>query len=232
MAHATSYHIGLLIYPQMTQLDITAPQQVFSLLPSTQVDLLWKTKEPVTSADGLTILPTLTWQDCPSLDVLCVPGGPGQSKMMANAEVLTFLKAQGKTAQYITSVCTGSLILAAAGLLKGYRASSHWAFLDQLAYLGVEAVNERVVVDRNRITGGGVTAGIDFGLVVASHLCGQEIAQQIQLLLQYDPAPPFDVGSPEKASKELVEQVYRMGKEIIEASWQQTRQTANQSRMH
>ncbi len=227
MTNQTKYHIGLVIFPGMTQLDMTGPHQVFSMMPDTRVLLLWKTLEPVTSNEGMTILPTTTFNDCPALDVVCVPGGAiGQVEMMQDAEVLDFLRQQGKTAKYITSVCTGSLILAAAGLLQGYRAACHWAFRDQLAILGFEVGTERVVVDRDRITGGGVTAGIDFGLVLASKLCGEETAKMIQLILEYNPAPPFNAGSPESAGEILVEQVHKFGEQLIEASLAVTKQTA------
>lgn len=227
MTTQAKYYIGLVIFPGMTQLDMTGPYQVFSIMPDTRVLLLWKTLQPVTSSEGMTILPTATFNDCPSLDVLCVPGGAiGQVEMMQDAEVLEFLRQQGKTAKYITSVCTGSLILAAAGLLQGYRAACHWAFRDQLAMLGVEVGTQRVVVDRNRITGGGVTAGIDFGLVVVGQLCGEETAKMIQLLLEYNPAPPFNAGSPESAGEILVEQVKKFGEQLIEASLAATKQTA------
>lgn len=227
MTTQAKYYIGLVIFPGMTQLDMTGPYQVFSMMPDTRVLLLWKTLEPVTSSEGMTILPTATFNDCPSLDVLCVPGGAiGQVEMMQDAEVLEFLRQQGKTAKYITSVCTGSLILAAAGLLQGYRAACHWAFRDQLAMLGVEVGTQRVVVDRNRITGGGVTAGIDFGLVVVGKLCDEETAKMIQLLLEYNPAPPFNAGSPESAGEILVEQVKKFGEQLIEASLAATKQTA------
>ncbi|WGV26873.1 DJ-1/PfpI family protein [Halotia branconii] len=227
MTNPSKYHIGLVIFPGMTQLDITGPHQVFALMPNASVYLLWKTLQPVTSNEGMTILPTTTFDDCPSLDVLCVPGGAvGQVEMMRDAQVLEFLQQQGKTAKYITSVCTGSLILAAAGLLQGYRAACHWAFRDQLAMLGVEVGTERVVIDRDRITGGGVTAGIDFGLVVAAHLCGEEAAKLIQLLLEYNPAPPFNVGSPDNAGDVLVAQVKKLGEDLIAASLAQTQQTA------
>ncbi len=146
--------------------------------------------------------------------------------MMQDIEVLDFLRQQGKTPKYITSVCTGSLILAAAGLLQGYRAACHWAFRDQLAMLGVEVGTERVVVDRDRITGGGVTAGIDFGLVLAGKLCGEETAKMIQLLLEYNPAPPFNAGSPESAGEIVVEQVKEFGKQLIEASLEATKKRA------
>ena len=135
-------------------------------------------------------------------------------------------KQQSKTAKYITSVCTGSMILAAAGLLKGYRAGCHWMFREYLAMLGVEVGTERVVIDRNRITGGGVTAGIDFGLVVVSQLCDEETAKRIQLMLEYNPAPPFDAGSPENAEEVLVEQVKQSGKPLLEAALAQTKITA------
>jgi len=227
MTTQAKYYIGLVIFPGMTQLDMTGPYQVFSMMPDTRVLLLWKTLEPVTSSEGMTILPTATFNDCLSLDVLCVPGGAiGQVEMMQDAEVLEFLRQQGKTAKYITSVCTGSLILAAAGLLQGYRAACHWAFRDQLAMLGVEVGTQRVVVDRNRITGGGVTAGIDFGLVVVGKLCGEETAKMIQLLLEYNPAPPFNAGSPESAGEILVEQVKKFGEQLIKASLAATKQTA------
>lgn len=226
MTNQVQCHIGLVIFPDMTQLDVTGPYQVFALMPNTHVHLLWKTREPVTSNDGMTILPTTTFDDCPALDVLCVPGGPGQVEMMQDSALLKFLQQQGKTARYITSVCTGSLILAAAGLLQGYRAACHWAFREQLAMLGVEVGTERVVVDRNRITGGGVTAGIDFGLVLAGMLCGQETAEMIQLLMEYNPAPPFNAGSPENAGTVVVEQVKQFGKQLIEASFARTLQTA------
>ncbi|MBE9053310.1 DJ-1/PfpI family protein [Nostocales cyanobacterium LEGE 11386] len=228
MANSAAYHIGLVIYPGMTQLDITGPHQVFAMMPNTCVHLLWKDLQPVTSNEGMTILPTSTFNQCPSLDVLCVPGGAmGQVEMMRDTEVLDFLQQQSKTTKYITSVCTGSLILAAAGLLQGYKAACHWAFRDQLAMLGVEVVNERVVVDRDRITGGGVTAGIDFGLVVVAQLCGEETAKLIQLLLEYNPAPPFNAGSPENAGEAVVKQVRRFGGELIKASLIQTKETAN-----
>jgi len=226
MVSQTPYNIGLVIFPKMTQLDITGPHQVFAFMPNSRIHFLWKTLEPVTSDKGLTILPTTTFDNCPTLDVICVPGGPGQIDMMQDARVLEFLHKQGQTAKFVTSVCTGSLILAAAGLLRGYRAACHWAFRDQLALLGAEVATERVVVDRDRITGGGVTAGIDFGLVVAGMLCGEETAKTLQLLLQYDPEPPFNAGSPENAEAVLVENVKQLGKEMIEASLESTKQAA------
>jgi cyclohexyl-isocyanide hydratase len=190
-------HIGMLLYPNLTQLDLTGPFEVFSRLPDCQIHLLWKTREPVASDTGLAILPTATLADCPSLDVLFVPGGRGQIPLMDDAEVLDFLARQGAAARYVTSVCTGSLLLAAAGLLEGYRAACHWMARDELALLGAIPVAERVVVDRNRVTGGGVTAGIDFALSLAALLRGETSARMIQLAMEYDPAPPFRAGSPE-----------------------------------
>ncbi len=229
MTNEIKYQIGLVIYPKMTQLDILGPHQVFALIPNAKVHILWKTKDPVTTGEGLTILPTTTFAECPQLDVLCIGGGEiGQVEMMRDRELLEFLALQGKTAKYVTSVCTGSLILAAAGLLQGYRAATHWLLREHLAMLGVEVGTERVVIDRNRITGGGVTAGIDFGLVVAAQLCGEETAKAMQLLLEYNPAPPFNVGSPETAGDVLVETVKKMGDRLIQASLVQTKETAKQ----
>lgn len=225
MTHAAEYHIGLLIFPGMTQLDMTGPYQVLAMLPNTHIHLLWKTLEPVTSYEGMTILPTTTFDNCPDLDVLCVPGGEmGCVDMMRDRQVLQFLRHKGETAQFITSVCTGSLILAAAGLLQGYRAACHWAFRDQLALLGVEVGTQRVVIDRNRITGGGVTAGIDFGLVLAAQLCGEEMAKTLQLLLEYNPAPPFNAGSPETAGEVLIERVKALAQPLLEASMAEIQQ--------
>lgn len=226
MINQAQCHIGLVIFPNMTQLDLTGPYQVFALMPDTRVHLLWKTTEPVTSNEGMTILPSTTFDACPPLDVICVPGGPGQVEMMQDTELLEFLASQGNTARYITSVCTGSLILAAAGLLQGYRAATHWAFREQLAMLGVEVGTERVVVDRNRITGGGVTAGIDFGLVLAGMLRSEQTAKMLELLMEYNPAPPFNVGSPEKAGATLVEIVKTFGAQLLEASFAETLQAA------
>jgi cyclohexyl-isocyanide hydratase len=219
MESQPQHTIGLVIYPDMTQLDITGPHQVFASMPNTQVLLLWKTLQPVVSNGGLTIVPTTTFDECPQLDVLCVPGGVfGAVEMMQDTQMLAFLLKQAQTAKYVTAVCTGSLILASAGLLKGYRAACHWAFREHLTLMGIEVSNERVVVDRNRITGGGVTAGIDFALTIAAMLCGEDTAKFIELMLEYNPAPPFGVGSPEKAGSRLVQAVLKVAKPLIEAS--------------
>lgn len=198
--------IGLVIYPGMTTIDFAGPLQVFHSLPNRQIHLLWKTIDPIQADEPMKIFPDTTFDECPPLDVLCIGGGSGQTALLDDPEVMNFLQKQGKTAKYITSVCGGSLILAKAGLLEGYRAATHWMAREQLAMLGVEVGTERVVIDRNRITGGGATAGIDFGLVIAGMLCGEETAKIIELLMEYDPAPPFNVGSPEKAGSDLVKQ--------------------------
>ncbi|WP_138497636.1 DJ-1/PfpI family protein [Nostoc sp. PA-18-2419] len=204
MAHAQKQIIGLVIYPGMTSLDILGPQQVFSTLPNVQLHRIWKTLDSIKTDEGMMILPDTTFENCPLLDVICIGGGLGQLAVVDDPEVLEFLHKQGKTAKFITSVCGGSEFLAKAGLLQGYRAATHWMAREQLAKLGVEVGTERVVIDRNRITGGGVTAGIDFGLVLAGILCGEETAKITELMMEYNPAPPFNVGSPEKAGAELV----------------------------
>ena len=204
MTDSQKHIIGLVIYPGMTTLDIVGPQQVFSALPGVQIHRIWKTLDVIKTDDGMMILPDTTFENCPTLDVICVGGGLGQMAVVDDPEVLEFFRKQGSTAKFITSVCGGSEFLAKAGLLQGYRAATHWMAREQLALLGVEVGCERVVIDRNRMTGGGVTAGIDFGLTIAEKLCGEEAAKIAQLLMEYDPAPPFDVGSPEKAGADLV----------------------------
>ena len=199
--------IGLVLFPNLTQLDLTGPAEVFARMPGAEVLLLAKTLDPVSSDRGLSILPTTTFADCPTLHVICVPGGPGQVALMEDAETLGFLRRVAPGCRLVTSVCTGSLVLGAAGLLQGYRATSHWASLDQLALLGAEPVAERVVRDRNRVTGAGVTSGIDFALTVVAELAGADAAQEVQLQMEYDPAPPFAAGSPRSAPAALVDAV-------------------------
>ena len=218
MTHLQKHVIGIVIYPGMTALDVVGPQTVFSGLPSVQIHRTWKTIEPITTDDGMVIVPDTTFADCPPVDVLCIGGGRAQGAVVNDLELLNFLREQGNRARFVTSVCGGSEFLARAGLLEGCRAATHWATRKQLAELGIEVGTERVVVDRNRITGGGVTAGIDFGLVVAKALCGEEIAKITQLLMEYDPAPPFDTGSPEKAGPELVEKAMQCMTQAMEAT--------------
>ncbi|MGQ0844354.1 MAG: DJ-1/PfpI family protein [Sporichthyaceae bacterium] len=189
----------------MTALDVVGPQAVFSVLPNVAIHRIWKTLDPIQSDDGMTVVPDTTFATCPPLDVVCIGGGIEQGAVEDDPELLEFLAKQGAGAQYVTSVCGGSVMLAKAGLLEGYRATTHWAMHAQLAALGASVAPGRVVVDRNRMTGGGVTAGIDFGLTIAAALRGEEAARMAQLIIEYDPAPPFDSGSPEKAGPELVD---------------------------
>ncbi|MFT4274140.1 MAG: DJ-1/PfpI family protein [Pantoea sp.] len=203
---STPFNIGLLLFPELTQLDLTGPWEVFARMPGVSNYLVWKDRQPVMSDRGLAMVPTTTFADCPPLDLICIPGGPGQIALMDDEETLAFVRRMAENAQWVTSVCTGSLVLGAAGLLQGYRATSHWGSIDQLSLFGATPVQERVVRDRNRITGAGVTSGIDFALTVAEELLGRDAAEAIQLQMEYDPAPPFDSGSPRSASAERLTQ--------------------------
>jgi cyclohexyl-isocyanide hydratase len=213
----TKTQIGFLLFPRLTQLDLTGPFEVLTRLPDSAVHLIWKTLDPVSSDVGLRLLPTVTFGSCPALDVLCVPGGPGTNDLLGDDEVLGFLRQQGGQARYVTSVCSGALLLGAAGLLDGYRAATHWASMEFLPQLGATPVNARVCVDRNRITGGGVTAGIDFGLYLAGEIAGRSTAERIQLHMEYNPEPPFGAGHPDVASAETVAAFRERGEAMIEA---------------
>jgi len=197
-------NIGLLLYPGLTQLDLTGPFEVFHRIPGATVHLVWKDTGVVRADSGLGLVPTTTFADCPQLDVVMVPGGFGQIALMTDAVVLDWLRAQAKSARYVTAVCTGALLLGAAGLLQGYRATTHWGFAELLANFGATLTPGRVVVDRDRVTGGGVTAGIDFALVLAAELAGADVAKAIQLGLEYNPEPPFRCGHPDVADPALV----------------------------
>ncbi|SCB34966.1 cyclohexyl-isocyanide hydratase [Bradyrhizobium shewense] len=199
--------IGLLVFPRVTQLDFTGPLQVFSMVPGAKLHLIWKRIEPVPSDSALIVTPTTTFADCPQLDVICVPGGRGTDDLLNDEEVLDFLRRQAEGAKYVTSVCTGSLALGAAGLLKGYRAATHWSAMEMLGQFGATPTKARVCVDRNRITGGGVTAGIDFALTLVSTLIDRTTAEAIQLGIEYNPAPPFTSGSPDTAPAEVLASV-------------------------
>jgi cyclohexyl-isocyanide hydratase len=205
-----AFRIGFLLFPNITQLDLTGPYEMLAAMPGAKIHLIWKTLEPVASGRGLRIVPDTTLADCPQLDLICVPGGPGMNPLLVDDEVLGFLRRQAAGARYVTSVCTGSLVLGAAGLLKGRRAASHWMARDLLAQFGATPVDERVVVDGNLITGGGVTAGIDFALTVISELRGPEAAMAVQLGMEYAPAPPFGAGTPESAPAAVREAVTKM----------------------
>ena len=199
--------IGFLVFPNVQQLDLTGPYDVLASMPDTQARLVWKTLDPVHSSTGLVLKPDTTFDDCPPLDVICVPGGSGVSQLIPDDDTLAFLRRQASTARYVTSVCTGSLVLGAAGLLRGKRATTHWAFHELLEPLGAIAVKARVVRDGNVLTGGGITAGIDFALTLAAELIGDEAAQALQLQLEYAPAPPFDAGDPASAPPAVVERL-------------------------
>lgn len=202
-------HVVMLVYPKLTQLDLTGPFEILARFPELKIDLAWKTVAPVVDGMGLRLTPTVSFAECDPADILFVPGGPGQLPLMEDTETLDFLRLHGSKASWITSVCTGSLVLAAAGLLTGYRATCHWLSLGQLAHFGVHPVAERVVRDRNRITGAGVTSGIDFGLVLAAELFGRDRAREVQLAVEYDPAPPFADGGLRTADPRIVERIRR-----------------------
>jgi len=196
--------IGFLVFPKVQQLDLTGPYEVFASVAGVAAHLVWKDDAPLASATGLVLKPTTTFADCPPLDVLCVPGGAGVNALLRDEAVLAFVRRQAEGARYVTSVCTGALVLGAAGLLRGKRAATHWNAMDFLAHFGAVAVAERVVRDGRLITAGGVTSGIDFGLVMITELFGEADARAIQLSLEYAPAPPFAAGTPDQAGAETV----------------------------
>ena len=191
--------IGFVLFPNVTQLDLTGPLQVLHRLPGAKTHIVAKTLAPVPSDCGLSLVPTTTFAECGPLDLICVPGGGGVSGAIADAETVEFVRRQGADAKYVTSVCTGAFVLGVAGLLKGRRATTHWAYTHLLPLVGATWEKARVVRDGNVFTGGGVTAGIDFALTVAAEVAGAETAQRIQLSIEYDPAPPFAAGSPDRA---------------------------------
>lgn len=204
----TPWHAAMLLFDGVTQLDFTGPLEVLQRVPDLQVDLVAKTLDPVICAafgpTGLRVLPSARFEDVVRTDILLVPGGPGVSAVMGDPQILAFLQRLAAHARYITSVCTGSLMLGAAGLLHGYRATTHWAHHQWLAPLGAIPVHARVVIDRNRVTAAGVSAGIDGALALVAAIWGERRAQSVQLSMEYDPQPPFDAGSPAKAPAELV----------------------------
>ena len=211
--------IGMLVHPKMVLQDLVGPLTVFNLAHA-EIHLVWKTLDPVLSETGLPVNPTTRLADCPAeLDVLFVPGGlDGTIALMDDREIVGFLRERGEKARYVTSVCTGALLLAAAGLLRGYRATGHWYIRDLLGLMGATPVHERVVIDRNRITGGGVTAGIVFGLALVSLLRNQSDADWVQLIIEYDPAPPFHAGSPETAPKLIYDRLMSVRSTAIDAA--------------
>jgi len=223
LADDKQIQVGMLLYPQLTLLDLIGPQTVLSA--HAKIHLVWKTRDMILTDTGIGIQPTATLSECPKdLDVLFVPGGPGMIPVMKDPEVLAFLADRGARAKYVTSVCSGSVILGAAGLLRGYKATSHWAATSLLPLFGAEIAEGRVVTDRNRISGGGITAGIDFGLVLLAKLRGDDAAKMTQLFMEYDPQPPFHAGSPKAAGEAMTQQLLAM----VEPVNRETRQIATQ----
>lgn len=210
MPELSPISVAFLVFPNVTQLDLTGPAQVLSRLGNVTLNLVWKDTNPVPTDAGFPLLPTATFEQVSQADILCVPGGLGTMDIMQDTEVLDWLQKMAARADWVTSVCTGSLVLGAAGLVKGYRSACHWASVDQLAYFGATPVRERIVEDRNRFSGGGVTSGIDFALALAARIRGEDFAQFIQLSIEYDPHPPFDAGSPDKVSPEILERYYKL----------------------
>lgn len=206
-----TFNTGFVIFPELTQLDFTGPFEVLSRLatpaslespssfPDARTHVVARTLDPVVSDRGLAILPTATFETCPPLDLVCAPGGGGVADAIGDGETVPFLRRQGAQAAYVTAVCTGAFLLGAAGLLRSRRATTHWAAVDLLPLVGARLGQGRVVRDGNVITSGGVTAGIDFAFGVVAELAGADVAQAIQLGIEYDPAPPFDAGHPSKA---------------------------------
>lgn len=196
-------NIGIVLFDKATLMDFAGPWDVFKRLPDATTHLVAHTLDPVT-ASGMTVAPTITWDSCPDLDVICVPGGSGHLAAMEDDALLSHLRRHAETAAYVTAVCTGALVLGAAGLLQGYRATTHWVSLNRLEQFGATPDSSRVVIDRNRITGGGVTAAMDFALTLAAELRSETIAKSIQLGMEYAPAPPFNDGHPDTADPEII----------------------------
>jgi cyclohexyl-isocyanide hydratase len=211
MGNEQPFHAGLLVFPMMTQLDLTGPYEVLNRMPGAQVHLIAKTLDPVPSEHGLPITPTASFSDIPALDLLVIPGGFGVNELLIDQPTLAFVRDAAEHARYVGSVCTGSLVLGAAGLLRGKRATCHWMSVEFLEAFGAIPVRERVVIDGNLVTGGGVTAGIDFALTIVGEAAGREIAEEIQLAIEYNPLPPFHAGSPDTADPATVE--------VLQSKW-------------
>jgi cyclohexyl-isocyanide hydratase len=201
--------IGFLIFPGQDQIDFTGPFEVLSRLPATTIHVISKTIDPVRDIKGLILIPEITIADAPVLDVLVVSGGLGQQNLMDDNEILSMIRKQFESGRYVFSVCTGALLCGAAGILKGKRGTTHWAAWDLLKYYGAEAVKSRFVVDGNYISTAGITAGIDGALQLAAILCGEDVAKEIQLDIEYAPSPPFESGTPDKASQSTIDDFYR-----------------------
>jgi cyclohexyl-isocyanide hydratase len=196
----SSFNVGFVIFPDLTQLDFTGPLQVLSGLPESAIHIIAKSEAPVPSDCGLSLVPTRTFANCPPLDLICIPeGSQGVAGVIGDRETIAFVRQQAANAKYVTSVCTGAFVLGVAGLLKGRRATTHWAYTDLLPLVGATHEKARIVKDGNVITAGGVTSGIDFGFSVVAEIAGEATARRIQLGMEYDPAPPFDSGDPDRA---------------------------------
>jgi len=194
------FNIGFVIFPDLTQLDFTGPLQVLSGLPQSATYIVAKSEAPVPTDCPLKLVPTHTFANCPQLDLICIPGGSqGVAAAIVDRETVAFVGRQAAAAKYVTSVCTGAFVLGVAGLLKGRRATTHWAYADLLPLVGATHEKARVVKDGNVITAGGVTSGIDFGFGIVAEIAGEATARRIQLGMEYDPAPPFDAGHPDRA---------------------------------
>jgi len=213
----TTFHIGFVIFPNLTQLDFAGPLEVLNRLPEAKTHIVAKSLDPVPSDCGLSLLPTTTFRDCCQLDLICVPGGSGVVGVITDRETVDFVRRQAAGARYITSVCTGAFVLGVAGLLKGRRATTHWAYTDLLRLVGATFEKARIVEDRNVITAGGVTSGIDFALHIAAEIAGKETAQAIQLSIEYDPAPPFTSGHPDCVPASVAARVAPRYTERLEA---------------
>ena len=212
--------VGIYLFPHMTMMDAYAPLQFFAMVEEFETFTFAKTSEPLMSDAGALLVPNYGFEDCPDIDVLVVPGGGNTLAQMQDTEVVDFIRAAGEEAEYVTSVCTGALILAEAGLLDGHRAATHWAYREVLeCYSDVELVDERVCIDRNRITGGGITAGLDFALTVIAEVINEPTAHVMQLLFEYRPAPPFNSGGPETAPEFAVQAVRGKVAELAADLW-------------
>ena len=226
----STFNVGFVIFPELTQLDFTGPLQVLARLPDSTTHIAAKTMAPVPSDCGLSLLPTTTFAACPPLDLICVPGGAaGVARAVADEETVAFVRRQAQGARYVTSVCTGAFILGVAGLLQGRRATTHWGYTELLPLVGATHEKARIVKDGNLITAGGVTSGIDFGLHVVAEIAGEAAAQAIQLGIEYDPAPPFDSGHPDRAPAEVKAAVagrYEKARAMIRAGIERARAPA------
>ncbi len=220
--------IGGLIFPNFDQLDFTGPFEVLSRIPNSTFYTLWKDKTVVRDMRGMQLVPDTSFEDAPQLDVLLIPGGYGQEQVAADEEVLTFIRKQAKHSRYVFSVCTGALICGAAGLLQGRKATTHWTALEVLPFYGATSSADRVVIDGNYMSAGGVTSGIDGSLILAALLRDDRVAKELQLYMAYDPQPPFDSGSPTKASADVVSTVSARAREITEQRFASARRYAEQ----